>query len=234
MKGIFYVVWIISMGINAQSIEDKLSNDFCDCYNEKQEILESDFDVDLFFSCYESVVTNNVDDIKRIAFKKIDTSKISHDEAYKLGYEYGKKLVSDIQEKLINECNSYYKLIPLISETMLKNMPNDKSLVKIDSLTRLIDVNNKNNVLIWERGAYKIGNKDYESARSDFNLCLEQDSSFVQARFFLAWSYQLEGNPKEAIKEYQKVLAQDSNLGPIKDICIMFVAYLRRKLLEKA
>jgi tetratricopeptide (TPR) repeat protein len=175
---------------------------------------------------------NNETEITEFVLKGVDTTKFQGDDAYKVGYSYGQKLFGDIQEKVVNECDSYFDYISKISSVMLDNMSKGNGQKDIDSLTRLIDKSPRNKALIWERGAYKIGVRDFKSAQSDFRLSIAQDSTFAPANFFLAWSYQLDGKSKKAIEEYQKTLSRSINLGSMEDIAKMYLAYLKRKLRE--
>ena len=230
MNKLICFLLFISQFSYAQNAEALISKDICICFDQKQTNANNNFDITLLESCFNEAVKKNANEIFKLLTKDVDT--LDYDNAYDNGYEYGQKLLSDIQEQLINECDSYYKFSSRLSLYMLENMEKTSSQKNIDSLTKRISNDFQKINLIWERGANKIGIQDFDSAKEDFKICLNENPSYTPALFFLAWLYDLNGDSKEAIRLYEQLLNQDSELGSMGDIAKIYLAVNKRKLRE--
>jgi tetratricopeptide (TPR) repeat protein len=233
MKKITYILLFVTTIINGQELETKFSESLCECFNENKEKSKTDLDFNILETCMSSSFKKNEKEFNELLLRDIDTTSLNVSDLGKYGYQLGQKMFSDIQVRLINDCDSYNDYASLLISEMLKNIGKDSSQKKIDSISILIDNNPKNIKLIWERGAHKIGIGKLKSAQLDLNTCLEVDYTYAPALFFLACSYDLEGNPKKAIEIFEKILDQNKDFGSLGDFTKIYFAVLKRKSREK-
>ena len=234
----FFLVFNVGFGQNLADLipkefEANFTKDICRCVDEKEDSLKEDFRLEALFGCFEESFSNFHSELETFVFKNLDTLKTSTEEAYEMGSEYGSKILGKIQNKLVFQCDSYYRTLEILSHEMAKNISKGTSTEAIDSLSHLIKNEPTNKFLLWQRGAYYIGEKDYKSAQSDFETSIAQDSTFMPAQFFLAYSFQLQGDYKKAIEQYE-ILDNSVDLPPeISTVAKMYLAYVRRKLDEE-
>ncbi|WP_298895044.1 hypothetical protein [uncultured Psychroserpens sp.] len=236
MYRLIFLILILSVSADAQTFKEKFVTDFCQCFDNNIKKVSEDTNLSLLKKCITNTLEANKKEFTDYIIKDIDTTIIEselYEDGYAYGYAYGQKFYGDIQEQLVNDCDSYYQYTSELSSFMKKNMEKGVTQKNVDSLTRLINKDSLNIALIWERGANKIGLKKYKSAQSDFKYCLSKDVNYIPAMFFLAWSYHLQGDFKNAILTYQNVLNQKSELGSIGDITKIYLATLKRKLRDK-
>lgn len=233
MRKITYILFFIATIINGQELEAEFSESICECFNENKEKSKTDLDFSILDTCIKYSFEKNKEEFNDLLLKDIDITKLNSSDLNKYGYQLGQNMFSKIQVRLINDCDNYYDYSSQLISQMLKNIGKDSSQKRIDSISILIDKNPKNIKLIWERGAHKIGIGDLKSAQSDLKTCLEVDFSYAPALFFLACSYDLEGNPKKAIEIFDKILEQNKDFGSLGDFAKIYSAVLKRRLIEE-
>ena len=207
---------------------------FCDCFERNDVTVNEDINIDLLKDCLNETLQNSESELTKAILKEIDTTNIKQKDLYQIGYDYGQNLFGNVQDKLINDCDAYYEFAKGTNALLYKNIGKDSNQKKVDSLSKLVEKNPKNIMLIWERGATNLGIQNIEGAQTDFKLCLEENTDFFPARFFLAVSYDVTGDYDNALKEYQILVNQSrhTDLGPMTDISKMFLALTKRKIKE--
>jgi len=237
MKKILFIILLFSTISNAQELENKFSSSLCECFDDNQTELKEDFEINILEKCLHSAFQLIEDEFSELILKDIDTTYLEIEDAYQYGFQYGfqygQKIFGNIQEKLVNECDSYFEFSNKLISLMETNLAKESSQKKIDSLTGLINKSPMKIELLWERGANSIGVRDYKSAQLDFKKCLKIDSSYVPALFFLGCSYNLDDNPKKAIETFEIIIAQNKDFGSIGDMTKIYLAFLKRKIREK-
>jgi len=231
MRIFIYLLFFISGICHAQSIEDIILPEFCNCFTENEVHTTEEIDMDLFTTCFDSAFKKNEAAIEELLMKTKDST--SFESQYERGYKMGQQLFGNIQEPLINQCDSYYTYVSKLSPFILKSIQKTSSQENIDTLTKQIDSTDQNIALIGERGTNKMGLLDFKSAEADFNICLNEDPSFPPALFFLAFLHDINGDSEKAIVLYENLLNQDQDLKSIGDVSKIFLAFNKRKIKEK-
>lgn len=227
---IFLCTFFFSLAINAQNLNEKMASSFCECFGDNKKENQANLDLDLLEKCMEYTLKANEKEFKKYFEEKVDTTNIKDPLAYKLGYDLGKEMFSNMQETLVYKCDSYYQFTLELSSLMQQNFKKEanSNQQKIDSLSSLIKKNPQKISLVWERGTHKMSLDQHKDARLDFNICLEKNTNYTPALFFMAWSYHLEGNYEKAIVFYEKLLDQKQELNGMGDIARMYLAALKR------
>ncbi len=230
MKKTALIFFFISSLSYAQSLQEKVENQVCKCFNDNDLSLEDAFKSDVLPQCFAKAIGKLEDDFIAEYTQHIDTTSTKTD--YQKGQEYGKKLFTDMQHGLIKTCDSYYQLMSLLKKEMYVNFGKGASLKKRDSITRLMNENPTQTKLLIMRGMYNLGINDLEKAQEDIENFIDTSDDNNNAYFLLGFIYDIKEDSKNALIYYNKIEESGTNIGAFNDIALIFKAILKRKLTE--
>ncbi|WP_299333944.1 hypothetical protein [uncultured Psychroserpens sp.] len=233
MKRILCLLILISNSLSAQELNDKLSSDYCHCFNKGSLEINGEINYQLLEECLVYGLKNNAKALEQVVLKDVDTTGFDEETYYKYGYKYGRDLFGNLQEQLIDQCDSYYEYAKKLNATMRQSFVRDASKKALDSLSALVDKNTSSLELRMERGSQHLGLNDFKSAKTDFKQCLEQNPDYFPAQFFLAYTYDLDEDFDNAIKGYQDILDNVIDVGALKDMTKIYLAIVKRKKKEQ-
>ena len=198
------LISLISIQSFSQEFKENFKKDVCECFTSKSDTII--LDKDYFIECFTAFAPKYQSEIDKLTDKNSSLSE------FEQGRIIGRNLFLEIQNSLIHSCDSFYLFMLKSKEVSRTKMKNESTLSKIDSLSILIkDKSNIQN--IWVRGKYYLAFNEYKKAEEDFKNCLKININYAQAHFFLGWTYELEENYVDALKEYKKAYELTQNKG---------------------
>ena len=214
MKKALYLLFVfISLSnLYSQEFKKQLSIDVCECFNGFE-----DLEMKPFMTCMNANMLNYEDEIQKLIVKDSVLSE------YEQGVKLGKKLMFEMQQYLIQDCDKYYYFFDNLREESFIKMKNSFNEKKLDSINQLILLKKSPN-LLWQRGNYYFSNNSFNEAERDYLECLEMEPKYVQATLFLGWLNERKGYYDKAIKFYEVV--HDSY--HIEEV-ILFIEIAKRK-----
>lgn len=209
----------------AQTIQERFETFVCDCFTEQETEFNATRNLDILDTCFDFPMEDFEEEFEAMIAKNMDTTNINK---YEVGYVYGKKMFSDLQSILIKTCDPYYRVMSSTTEIMFENTKIGVDTAKIDSLSAQIKAAPEDYNLVWERGANQMALGNNAEAISDFEICLQNDSEFPPALFFLGWVYDLNGDSEKALIYYKKVLNLPQDPTAFSDMARIKIAIIER------
>lgn len=181
-----------------QEIPEDLKLEFeylvCDCIkeNESQKIQS-------FSNCLQN-------DYPKIQ-KKFE--QVYKDLDFENSMQYGEYVMFKSQENLINNCPEYINWLDNQRNQNLQDMKilfESNPNLTLDALNNMIAApNQKETFPYFFRGLHYLIHDDYEESILDFKKMIEKESENLDAKFYLAMSYEKSGNLKEAYNIYKEL-----------------------------
>ncbi len=182
-----------------QEIPEDLKLEFenlaCDCIkeNESQKI-------ESFSNCLQN-------DYPRIQ-KKFE--QVYKDLDFENSMKYGEYVMFKSQENLINNCPQYINWIDNQRNQNLQDMKilfESNPNLTLDALNNMIaDPNQKEAFPYFFRGLHNLIHDDYEKSILDLKKMIEKEPDNLDAKFYLAMSYEKSGNLIEALNLYKELI----------------------------
>jgi len=128
----------IANSISSQTHKEKLTTLICDCFEKSPQTKNVNFE--LLKTCFDfssepyTTVLQEVlkEEIKKLNIDTLDTSS-NYQDGYKIGVEIGQQLMNDVQEPLINSCDTYFEFMEKTKKEMVSNLGKDLNKKRVDS-----------------------------------------------------------------------------------------------------
>lgn len=215
---------------SSQSLEDRFYPIVCECFEENYS--EENFDTKLFEKCFDMSNPESQEIIREYMLRELDSNQSdqSFEDGYKLGKNFAKNLLNDLQEPLVNKCDSYYKFSLQLKKVMQANMSKGVSKKQADSLLTLIESGKRTAETMWRIGSYELGLGSLIKARDYFNKSIKANPNYTQSIFFLGIVNDMEGKYQKACNRYNQLLTMDKDY--LNFIVTMFLEVSKRKARE--
>ncbi|WP_299767649.1 hypothetical protein [uncultured Dokdonia sp.] len=182
---------LIANSMSSQTPKEKLTSLICNCYEEAPQTENVNFELlktcfDFSSEPYTPILEEAVrEEFKKLHIDTLDTSS-NYQNGYKIGSEIGQQLMNDVQEPLINSCDTYFEFMEKTKKEMVSNLGKDLNKKRVDSLKRLFKKKDWQPDIQWEIGAYYLSKGKHKKAEKNFKKCLSKDGTHMPSLFFLA------------------------------------------------
>lgn len=208
MKPVLYLsILLFSKIVLCQNLENDLRLNICDCF--EKAAMDGDSNIELLNNCFDFFNEENKSIIEKIILKEVDTTNIENRNSYQEGYDFGQKLLYDLQRPLIQDCKAYFEFIEKMKRFMVSNLDKGFKEEDIDLLRMEFEKENYSPDKVWLVGAYELYIGEFDKAIEFLKLCVARDSTHLPSNLFLALSYDFKKDYDTAIKNtvmYRKYL----------------------------
>ena len=227
MKKNILIIFLIFSNISiSQTLEQKMESIICECFEENITAFDDLIGFDIGGKCLKDSLKEVESKFGDEILSRIDSTSSNH---YLEGIKLGEKIMLDMQESLVMNCDSYYSIIKDLNKTMFQNMAKEVNARKMDSLSELINERPKDERYLIMRGLYNLGFNKLKEAKRDFKHSLKINPENSIAYFQLGFTYDIQGKYKKAIKYYEKAKFPDKNLGGFEYLRLVFLGVAKRK-----
>lgn len=232
-KGIILAIVLVLLFSNTsfgQSLAERFYPNVCDCF--EQNFTSDNFNINLLGKCFDLSSEENQKELEDYMLQELDSTalNLSYEDGLKMGEKIGQQLFDDLQEPLVNNCDSYYKFLLECKKTTLKNMSKGISRKEADSLSSIIKNGGWTVETMWKMGSYELGLGNLKKAKENFNKSLEKNPLHLPSIFFLGIVNDTEEDYQKAIDRYNQVMAEEEN--SMTFIVRMFLEVAKRKVKE--
>ncbi|MEM8763737.1 MAG: hypothetical protein AAGD88_07990 [Bacteroidota bacterium] len=220
-----------STNIFAQSIAERFYPNVCNCFDKNY--TSGNLDLKLFQKCFDLKSEGNRNEFEDFLRQELDSNNtnLTYEEELELSRKMGEQLFDDLQEPLVNNCDSYYNFLLECKKAILTNMSGGVSKKEADSLSILIKNGNWTEQTTWQMGSYQLGVGNIQMAKANFHKSLEKNPLHLPSLFFLGVVNDTEGNHDKAIQRYNQVIEQEEE--SLSFIVNMFLVVAKREAKEK-
>jgi tetratricopeptide (TPR) repeat protein len=225
-----FIFVIINYGFG-QSLTERFYPEVCDCFENNYS--EENLDLNLLGKCFDLSSEDSQKELEDYMRQELDSTdlNLSYDEGLKVGQKIGQQLFDELQEPLVNNCDSYYKFLIDCKKLTLKNMSKGVSKKEADSLSIIIKNGNWTSETMWQMGSYQLGLGNLKNAKDNFTKSLEKNPLHPPSLFFMGIVNDTEGDYEKAIDRYNQVMIQEEN--SLTFLVRMFLEVAKRKVKEQ-
>ena len=208
-----------------QNLREELRTVICECFSETES--EDNFEIEQFGRCFDFSSGSRKALMEKIILAEIDTTNMTLENGYELGYQFGQNLIEEEQKPLIQNCDVYFGFVQNMKMLMVQNLAEGSKETDIDLLR--IDYSNEGWLPddMWLLGAYELSNGNLEKAKDIFKDCLVKDSTHLASNFLLAVAFDLNKEYDSAVERYTYVTETAGN--PIRSSAKMFLGTVLRE-----
>jgi tetratricopeptide (TPR) repeat protein len=206
----------------AQSLEQTMAKDACDCYDFSSSKKDKDSFMNEFINtCFKMSFFKFKDDIQK-------TFGISDSTDYSSGYDLGKKIAPKILHYLVMDCDKFYHLFDSLRWSGRENIDRDSVKKDLGTYKELIKERQTNREIYFSRGFAYFQLGKYNRAKEDFKKSIQMDGTFGLPYLYLGLTKELKGDLRGAKVDYQKSL----DLTGIQEISLL-ISIVERKERER-
>ncbi|MEL6811954.1 MAG: hypothetical protein AAFP76_11510 [Bacteroidota bacterium] len=221
MKPIYSILLFIllSLPLSGQTLEEKLVEITCACMNEtREQLAQGESDRVLLDRCFSKYIEEYQPEfVQRMEEEESD-----------LDYpDFAFKVLMDIQEELVDNCDPYYKMLSQEMDNMVAAFEIQLEEISLENLNTEIAAK-PTVVNLSHRGIKLYMAKQYETAEIDFNEAMKLDPKNPMPRTWLGFMAMKQEDYQKSLEVFSKAKEETNEYG-----FIMFTALVKRKLAEK-
>ena len=214
-----------------QSLTERFYPKVCKCFEDNYSAEK--LDLNLLGKCFDLSSDEDLNELEEYMKQELDSTELSlsYEDGLKAGEKMGQQLFDELQEPLVNNCDSYYRFLIDCKKVTLDNMSKGISKKEADSLSAIIKNGDWTEEVMWKMGSYQLGLGNLKKAKDNFNQSLDKNPQYLPSIFFLGIVNDAEGDYTKAIDRYNQVMSKEEN--SLTFIVRMFLEVAKRKVKEK-
>lgn len=214
-----------------QSLTERFYPKVCKCFEDNYSAEK--LDLNLLGKCFDLSSDEDLNELEEYMKQELDSTELSlsYEDGLKAGEKMGQQLFDELQEPLVNNCDSYYRFLIDCKKVTLDNMSKGISKKEADSLSAIIKNGDWTEEVMWKMGSYQLGLGNLKEAKNNFNQSLDKNPQYLPSIFFLGIVNDAEGDYRKAIDRYNQVMSKEEN--SLTFIVRMFLEVAKRKVKEK-